>query len=63
MYAALMRAAERWRGLKMTEFERRRLKGIHDDLGRDFAARRPRLLTIIGQSPHAQLVYAANRVT
>jgi hypothetical protein len=25
MYAALIRAAERWRGLRMTEFERRQL--------------------------------------
>ena len=39
MYAALIRAAERWRGLKMTEFERRQLKAIRDELDRDFTAR------------------------
>ncbi len=39
MYAALIRAAERWRGLKMTDFERRQLKAIRDELDRDFAAR------------------------
>ena len=39
MYAALIRAAERWHGLKMTEFERRQLKTIRDELDRDFAAR------------------------
>ena len=32
MYAALIRAAERWRGLKMTEFEQRQLKAIRDEL-------------------------------
>jgi putative transposase len=39
MYAALIRAAERWRGIKITEFERRQLKAIPDELDRDFAAR------------------------
>jgi len=34
MYAALIRAAERWRGLKMTEFERRQLKAIKEELDR-----------------------------
>jgi len=34
MYAALIRAAERWRGLKMTEFEQRQLKAIRDELDR-----------------------------
>jgi transposase-like protein len=32
MYAALIRAAERWRGLKMTVFEQRQLKAIRDEL-------------------------------
>ena len=32
MYAALIRAAERWRGLKMTEFEQRQLRAIRDEL-------------------------------
>jgi hypothetical protein len=32
MYATLIRAAERWRGLRMTEFERRQLIAIRDDL-------------------------------
>ncbi len=39
MYAALIRAAERWRGLKMTEFERRQLKATRDDLDRAHAER------------------------
>ncbi len=39
MYAALIRAAERWRGIRITEFERRQLKAIRDELDRDFNAR------------------------
>lgn len=39
IYAALIRAAERWRGLRMTEFELRQLKAMRDELNRDFTAR------------------------
>jgi putative transposase len=39
MYASLIRAAERWRGLRITEFEHRQLKAIRDELDREFAAR------------------------
>jgi hypothetical protein len=39
MYATLIRAAERWRGLRMTEFERRQLIGIRNELGRAHAER------------------------
>jgi transposase-like protein len=39
MYAALIRAAERWHGLKMTEFEQRQLKAIRDELDRAHAER------------------------
>ncbi len=39
MYAALIRAAERWRGLKMTEFEQRQLKAIHNELDSAHAER------------------------
>ncbi|MBV8571569.1 MAG: IS256 family transposase [Acidobacteriaceae bacterium] len=39
MYAALIRAAERWHGLKITEFERRQLKAIRDELDNAFEAR------------------------
>jgi len=34
MYAALIRAAERWRGIRMSEFEQRQLKAIRDELDR-----------------------------
>jgi putative transposase len=39
MYAALIRAAERWRGLRITEFERRQLRAIRDELDRAHAER------------------------
>jgi hypothetical protein len=39
MYAALIRAAERWRGLRMTEFERRQLAAIRSEFNRAHAER------------------------
>jgi hypothetical protein len=39
MYAALIRAAERWRGIRISEFEQRQLKAIREEIDKDFAAR------------------------
>jgi putative transposase len=39
MYAALIRAAERWRGLAVGEFEQRQLRAVRDELGRAHAER------------------------
>ena len=39
MYAALIRAAERWRGIRITEFEQRQLRAIQEEIDKDFAAR------------------------
>jgi putative transposase len=39
MYAALIHAAERWRGLRMTEFERRQLIAIRNELDRSHVER------------------------
>jgi len=39
MHTALIRAAERWRGISGTEFEQRQLKAIRDELDRDHAER------------------------
>ena len=39
LYAAVIRAADRWRGLAVGEFERRQLKAIRDELDRAHAAR------------------------
>jgi len=52
MYAALIRAAERWRAIKMTEFERRQLKAIRDELDRAHAQRTaPVVKTNVTASP------------
>jgi len=52
MYAALIRAAERWRGIKITEFERRQLKAIRDEIDNDFAARiAPATVATVTASP------------
>ena len=39
LYAALTRAAERWRGIRITELEQRQLKAIRDQIDQDFTAR------------------------
>src|SRR5438094_10513786 len=39
MYAALIRAAERWRGIRISEFEQRQLKAIREEIDTDFTAR------------------------
>ncbi len=39
VYAALIRAAEHWRGIRITEFEQRQLKAIRDEIDKDFTAR------------------------
>ena len=39
VYAALIRAAERWRGIRISEFEQRQLKAIRDEIDKDFTAR------------------------
>ena len=39
MYAALIRASESWRGVKVTEFETRQLQALREDLQRAHAER------------------------
>jgi putative transposase len=39
MYAALIRAAERWRGIRISEFEQRQLRAIREQIDKEFAAR------------------------
>ena len=39
MYAAVIRAADRWRGIQVGEFEQRQLKAIRDELNRAHADR------------------------
>jgi hypothetical protein len=39
MYAAMIRAADRWRGLTVGEFEQRQLRAIREELNRAHAER------------------------
>jgi hypothetical protein len=38
MFGALIRAAERWRSVKVTEFERRRLASVRKELDQEYEA-------------------------
>jgi putative transposase len=38
MFGALVRAAERWRGLRFTEFELRQIAAVRQDLDREYEA-------------------------
>jgi transposase-like protein len=52
MYGALIRAAERWHGIRVSEFERRQLKAIRDEIDTEFAARTaPAANPIVNASP------------
>jgi hypothetical protein len=53
MYAALIRAAERWRGIRIGEFEQRQLKAIREEIDKDFATRNAPAATA-PQSPLSQ---------
>ena len=39
LYARLRRVAERWRGIRTSEFEQRQLRAIREEIDKDFAAR------------------------
>jgi putative transposase len=39
MFGAMIRAAERWRAVKVTEFERRQLAAVKRDLDQEYEAR------------------------
>ena len=39
MYAAVIRAADRWRGMTVAEFEQRQLRAIREELNRAHALR------------------------
>ena len=39
MYAAVIRAADRWRGIQVGEFEQRQLRAIREELNRAHAQR------------------------
>src|SRR5262249_55150045 len=39
VYAALIRATERWSAIRIADFEQRQLKAIREEIGRDFTKR------------------------
>ena len=39
MFGAMIRAAERWRAIKMTEFEKRQLEAVRGELDHEYEAR------------------------
>jgi putative transposase len=39
MFGAMIRAAERWRAVKVSEFERRQLAAVKQDLDQEYEAR------------------------
>jgi transposase-like protein len=52
MFAAVIRAADRWRGIQVGEFEQRQLRAIRDELDRAHAERtRPAVRPITNASP------------
>jgi transposase-like protein len=55
MYAALIRAAERWHGLKITEFEGRQLKAIRDELDNAFEAHTAPVTSNTAAAPRSRL--------
>jgi len=38
MYGAMIRAAERWRGVRMNDFERRQMKALQEELNAEYEA-------------------------
>lgn len=36
MFAAMTRASERWRAIRITDFERRQMAAVHDDLDAEY---------------------------
>src|SRR5206468_13090292 len=55
MYAAVIRAAERWRGTTVGEFEQRQLRAIRDELGRAHAERVAPAITAKAMPPIRKL--------
>jgi hypothetical protein len=53
MFGALIRAAERWRGLRFAEFELRQIAAIRDDLDAEYDAK-------VTQASHLNRAFPAN---
>lgn len=60
MYAALIRASDSWRGVKVTEFEMRQLQTLREDLARDHVER-VRPVVSISNEKHPTKLSSKNR--
>lgn len=52
MFASLIRAADRWRGIRISEFERRQLEKLRDHLADDHRQRHAPAVTVINTPSH-----------
>ena len=52
MYAALVRASDRWRGIRISEFERRQLERLRDQLVNDHRQRHAPAVTTESTPSH-----------
>lgn len=52
MYASLVRASDRWRGLGISEFERRQLERLRDQLVNDHRQRNSPAVTAVETPSH-----------
>ena len=50
MFAALMRASQTWRGVTITDFERRQLQTLHDELEIEFSTQTAALIKPVSRS-------------
>ena len=55
MFAAMTRAAERWRAIKITDFERRQMAALKQDLDREYEAQTGLAKTTSEAKPNRQL--------
>jgi len=55
MFSAMIRAAERWRAIKVTDFERRQMKAVSEELDREYEAQIGLNKTAPGRKPDLKL--------
>ena len=55
MFGAMIRAAERWRALKVSDFERRQMIAVREELDREYEAQIGLAKTAPGRTPAVKL--------
>jgi len=61
MYAATLRASERWRGITINEFERAQLRRLQEQLEEEHKKAHKPAVTPLGSAPKKKRVYSRNR--